>query len=687
MSEDEQWKSGSQGYSRSRSNSPKEGTLNSDVKNVKVNKIQARRKEISKFPGIKTVGALKKHLAMGNKDNGKKHGGVKKWKQNVVSDEKMAVQTSSVEALKRSQEIKQNDSSTVNQLDASHSNSEMKTTNRQQNTTTNMNEKTTGEINTMNYQQDMTTNKNTTIIQEIETAKQQQVMKANTDTVTIQGMEITNQRQDISTNVFKTKTNNIEETNDWNNISDERMESKGEERMEEKENEKSEPNCDINCDNLYLNTDKGPFVVHLSAKMKTGKEVERELHDVTIGLKLKELRIGGVVEIKKISKRELKVIFNSKENANEFLKSNRQEILGVEAYIPKYNVTKLGIVFDIPIIYTEEYLMRNLEAEVPITGVYRCQKRKFVDGKKSKDWIPANTIKVTFRGQQVPDEVVFGFSKRKVKPDVPDPVQCFRCLRFGHIIKHCKQESSTCQRCSIQHEFSRDRPCESPVKCFHCHSDKHNGTSKDCPEYLRNKLIKESMYFNNVTFREADEQFPKTQSHFRLAERKREFPELNQRKGTKVQERVEASFPRKTQQDLRKDYDAYLQINQGKKPSVISKESKTPTYSEVTQADEDKEERGGKSEGVAKHGTELRSDERRRSEGRATEEYRAFGVIKDLAYKLQTAGADPDQGGRNSLANDLLLIDVGRMVMDFLLTAERKETPYDDVGEGQNLHE
>lgn len=123
------------------------------------------------------------------------------------------------------------------------------------------------------------------------------------------------------------------------------------------------------------------------------------------------MKIVGILEIKKVSRKELKIIFSNKEAANAFLKGKAPTELGLNAYIPKYNVAKVGIIFDIPAKFSEKYLMDNLESELPITEISRCQKRKVINGSKTQDWIPANTVKVTFRGQGLPDEVTFGFSK------------------------------------------------------------------------------------------------------------------------------------------------------------------------------------------------------------------------------------------------------------------------------------
>lgn len=434
-------------------------------------------------------------------------------------------------------------------------------------------------------------------------------------------------------------------------------------------------NCDnlTDCDkekqdvNTYLHTDKGPFIVHITEKVKSDREVVQEIHDVVIGLKLKRLKVKGIREVKKVSRRELKVIFDDKKAANDFLKGKIPEEIGVVAAIPRYNVNKVGIIFDIPVKYSEEYLKQNLEAEVPIVEVYRCQKKKIVDGKKTKEWMAANTVKVTFRGQAVPDEVVFGYSKRKVKPDVPLPTQCFNCIRFGHVNRFCKQEKPTCNNCGTQHEFSRDKPCERQMKCFHCHSDQHDGTSKNCPEYLRNVLIKETMFYGNVTFSEANEKFPMTRSQYRIAENTKEFPSLpNRGRGpAQEKERIEESFPRKTVQEIRKQYEDYVQLNGGKpvKPSPL--EEKAETYSQVTKKQTTEEpqvsERIPRGDGRRQTGITL--DQRGRD---------ALDLITDLSYKLEVNSYDPSQRPQTAINNDLILIEVGRMITEFLNGAERR---------------
>lgn len=435
-------------------------------------------------------------------------------------------------------------------------------------------------------------------------------------------------------------------------------------------NKGSKSTCDT--DNKYVETDKGPFIVHLTSRSKTDKEIRLDVHDVEVGLMLKKLKVQGIKQITKITRKELKVCFTTKELANDFLKGTIPSGMGLTAFIPRYNISKTGIIFDIPAKFSDEYLKDNLESELPIIGIERCAKRKIENGIKTKEWIPANTVKLTFRGQSVPDEVTFGYSKRKVKPDVPKVVQCYNYMRFGHIRKYCKQQNLTCINCGTQHAVSRERPCTYPTKCFHCHSDKHIGTSSDCPEYLRNQLVKESMFYNNLTFSEANVLFPQTQSHYCLAEKQNEFPQLPTIRPRVQEERIEVSFPRKTQQELMKQYNDYINLNQGKKPIAAPIGPNPELYSKMVSTQGNKTEVSHTPQELNPNGEKLH----REISPKKIKSNEAIDFIRDLSYKLGIAFVDPDQRTQDDLSNDVMLIDIGRMIMDFLRKTERSPVSY-----------
>lgn len=412
------------------------------------------------------------------------------------------------------------------------------------------------------------------------------------------------------------------------------------------------------------------------------------------GMKLMKLRIEGIREVKKINRRELKVIFIDKKSANTFLIGPTPEVMQVKAFIPMYNIRKTGIVFDIPLEYEEGQLLDIIDSKLPIVNVFRCKKRKFVDRKKSKEWIPARTIRIVFRGQVLPDEISFGYSKRKVKPSVPNVIQCFNCQRFGHLSKFCRQENPTCLHCGIQHENPAFRnnqqsqqQCFRPMKCFHCHSGEHDANFKECSEFLRNQLIKEAMYFQNLTFFEANDEFPRTQSKFRLAEleTKSQFPHLPQRRLR--EERVEESFPRKTASDLSKQYGDYLLLNQGKKPSsssnagaqsysaITKKPAKSIVPSEPTAGSTPKIS-GGKQASSKPNDMQLIPTLSGTALGDKSSE--AIKFIDDLQLNLSSSYTDSSQPSSSTIDNDLLLIEIGNMVQDFLIVQKRGRVVYEN---------
>ena len=66
-------------------------------------------------------------------------------------------------------------------------------------------------------------------------------------------------------------------------------------------------------------------------------------------------------------------------------------------------------------------------------------------------------------------------------------IQCFNCLKFGHVAKLCKQENPTCSLCAESH--SPDDCHKQHKKCANCQSDKHYATSTDCETYKRIKHL------------------------------------------------------------------------------------------------------------------------------------------------------------------------------------------------------
>lgn len=96
--------------------------------------------------------------------------------------------------------------------------------------------------------------------------------------------------------------------------------------------------------------------------------------------------------------------------------------------------------------------------------------------------INTDRVILTFaHGAPIPEQVCIGLNLHAVVARY-DPLQCYRCNKFGHGSKNCDSESNVCRRCSESGHVSK--LCEKPERCANCagpHSSKYGA----CPVRLR----------------------------------------------------------------------------------------------------------------------------------------------------------------------------------------------------------
>ena len=129
-----------------------------------------------------------------------------------------------------------------------------------------------------------------------------------------------------------------------------------------------------------------------------------------------------------------------------------------------------------------------------VTQVERCFKKR--GGLR----VPTHTFFVTFCKPTLPESLYVGFSNVKVSPFIPKPLQCYTCYGFGHPSMKCrKKDNPICGRCG--HEAHEDK-CSQAAHCPNCKGG-HGPTSKDCPKYKKEALIKKIMSQKKIPFKEA----------------------------------------------------------------------------------------------------------------------------------------------------------------------------------------
>ena len=91
----------------------------------------------------------------------------------------------------------------------------------------------------------------------------------------------------------------------------------------------------------------------------------------------------------------------------------------------------------------------------------------------------------------------------EVEPSIRSPVQCNRCLRFGHTVKYCRSVPR-CSHCGETKHSVDSCPsihATDPV-CIFC-KQPHLATDRSCREWATQKEIKKIMATENVSYKDA----------------------------------------------------------------------------------------------------------------------------------------------------------------------------------------
>ncbi|KAL1447696.1 hypothetical protein WDU94_005614 [Cyamophila willieti] len=215
-----------------------------------------------------------------------------------------------------------------------------------------------------------------------------------------------------------------------------------------------------------------------------------------------------VNEIRRLNRNKFLVVCSTARCANLIIENARVQDM-YNAFVPSVYMQRTAIVRDIDLDIDNDTFLENADAGTyKIINVQRLNRRSEADGKIA--YVPSKTMKITFAGQDFPSYIVLWYTKVTCEPYKQNPIQCFNCYKFGHITKSCRS-TKLCKICFQKEDGHTCNP--TIVKCTNCDGT-HNASSKSCPEFERQKSIKELMCTRNLCFPEAASLVPSIKSRY-----------------------------------------------------------------------------------------------------------------------------------------------------------------------------
>lgn len=300
------------------------------------------------------------------------------------------------------------------------------------------------------------------------------------------------------------------------------------------DNTNNAPDLEKKIELLYKVTDKNAsFIVIIEAGVEMNKNLGK-CSQLKIAKEIFDLNLKDVVRIKVKGKNRLSVEFNNPLAANNFVKNERLRNKGYNIYIPRNQVSCKGLIRQVDIDFTNDQIMNMISSPVKVIEIRRLNRKVF--NNQEKQYVPTQTILITFEGIFMPKTVNLYSLPFPVNIYIPPVTQCYACLMYGHTSKQCRGKKK-CYNCSevvdIEDEAHRLDNCN--MCCYYCKSKDHRATSKKCPEFERQVAIKKLMAWDNISYFEANSICKKNysiDSEVTFHSEPKEFPPLRRHTST-----------------------------------------------------------------------------------------------------------------------------------------------------------
>lgn len=136
--------------------------------------------------------------------------------------------------------------------------------------------------------------------------------------------------------------------------------------------------------------------------------------------------------------------------------------------------TVKGVISGVHQAITIDEINEALKTEYEVLKVER------LSVKSNGTTVPTRSVAIILKATQLPQRIKLGFEVYQVRQFIPDPLQCYKCRRYGHKAGSCESKQR-CARCGGPH---LTKECSAPrenFKCVNCggpHSAAFGGCAK-----------------------------------------------------------------------------------------------------------------------------------------------------------------------------------------------------------------
>ena len=241
-----------------------------------------------------------------------------------------------------------------------------------------------------------------------------------------------------------------------------------------------------------FNSENGAFPQYIIIESTDEQRSLRELSPFWT-YKALSAAIGTLTSVKTLRSGSILIHTTSKTYSNELLELTELAGVPVKASSHRSLNTSKGVVRcgDLRMCSHDE-ILENLKPQGVIDH-YNITVRSD-DGQRRN----TNTHIITFNQPTPPKEIKIGYLNVKVDLYIPNLIRCFKCQRFGHTKKFCRN-TEICPKCGESHV---EEQCSKSLKCVNCGGE-HSSFNKDCPRWVLEKKVQQIRAEKGCSFPEA----------------------------------------------------------------------------------------------------------------------------------------------------------------------------------------